>query len=307
MIALYHAAPARLMEGRSMAHLKWIIESFFEATEDVKFPDAMSKRLIAVADTSEDVGLHEIDSPCWHRAVEHLAGKVRSAILTPNGRCSGVLGIEKKTGRVMVFDAALKEWWPKIQCEISKVGKPNFKRLHVLLAQENARAAQQNPKTKKPLEKYHQSLVRCLNGVESLVFQSTQKGETASNESANAAKTKHEQPDKPSVTLEVDIPKQRATLKTPKGEKQFELPSEAVARWLKVLADHPDEWIRPADYKTHGGDDLDGVKPSDKLRSLKTKCPRLAMLIDASKHEGMRFNNSQALKSDRAPRCATNR
>lgn len=187
------ARPARLTEGRSMAHLKWIIESFFEATEDVKFPDAMLKRLITVADTSEDIGLSRFylqrwqQAACFHEAVEHLAQHVRSAILTPNGCCSGVLGIEKKTGRAVVFDAALKEWWPKIQCEIAKIGNPNFKRLRVLLTQENARAVQQFPRMKKSLEKNYQSLVRCLNGVESLVFRSTQKGEAASNESASVA------------------------------------------------------------------------------------------------------------------------
>lgn len=159
-----------------MAHLKWIIESFYEATEEVKRSEAMLKRLIAVADTSEDVGLHESDSPCFHIAVEVLARQVRSAILNPGGHCPGVLGIEKKTGRAVVFDAALKEWWPKIQCEIAKVGMPNFKRLRVLLAQENARAVQQFPRARTSWEKYLQSLVRCLNGVESLLFRSTESG-----------------------------------------------------------------------------------------------------------------------------------
>ena len=105
-----------------------------------------------------------------------------------------------------------------------------------------------------------------------------------------------------------DEPKQRATLRTQKGEEPFDLPSEGVARWLKVLAEHPDEWIRPDDYKGHD-EQLDGVKPSDKFRSLKaTKKTgsQLAKLIERSKHDGMRFVPAKALQSGRAPRLATN-
>ncbi|GDY11032.1 hypothetical protein LBMAG52_45200 [Planctomycetia bacterium] len=109
-------------------------------------------------------------------------------------------------------------------------------------------------------------------------------------------KTLSKPPNKPSVELLVDVPPLRATLRTAEGEKLFDLPSEGVARWLKVLAEHPDEWIRPADYKTHGGDELDGVKPSDQLRSLKTMCPKLAKLIEPSKHNGMRFNPAPVAK-----------
>ncbi|MBC7820911.1 MAG: hypothetical protein IAG10_28845 [Planctomycetaceae bacterium] len=121
-----------------------------------------------------------------------------------------------------------------------------------------------------------------------------------------ADKTHREPREKPSVELSVAAQSQRATLRTAKGEELFDLPSEGVARWLKVLAEHPDEWIRPADYKTHGGDELDGVKPSDKLQSLKRKCPKLAKLIEASRHDGMRFNPALAVKLGRSLRPATN-
>ena len=117
----------------------------------------------------------------------------------------------------------------------------------------------------------------------------------------DAAKTRGEQSNKPAVELVVELAFQRATLRTAKCKESFDLPSEGVARWLKVLAEHPDEWIRPADYETHGGVELDGVKPSDKLRSLKTACPKLAKLIEPSKHNGMRFNPALVAKSGRAP------
>jgi hypothetical protein len=130
---------------------------------------------------------------------------------------------------------------------------------------------------------------------------------TADDSVVVAAKTLCDQAKEPSVTLEVDIPTQRATLKTPKGEESFDLPSEGVARWLKVLADHPDEWIRPDDWEIHGGVDLQGVRSGDKLRSLDAKCPKLGRLIATSKHDGTRFEPAWALKPGSAPRCATNR
>ncbi len=108
------------------------------------------------------------------------------------------------------------------------------------------------------------------------------------------------------VTLEVNVQTRSATLRIGNVGDTADLPSEGVARWLKVLAEHPDKWIRPADYMTHGGDDLDGVKPSDKLKSLKKKCPKLAKLIQASKHDGMRFNPSLAVKSSHSLPTATN-
>ena len=130
--------------------------------------------------------------------------------------------------------------------------------------------------------------------------------ETVDDSASVAAKMFLEQTKKPSVELSVDVPSQRATLRTAKDEKSFELPSEGVARWLKVLAEHPDQWIRPDDYKTHGGQHLDGVKPSDKLQSLKRKCPKLAKLIETSRHDGMRFNPALPVKSGRSLRHATN-
>lgn len=112
---------------------------------------------------------------------------------------------------------------------------------------------------------------------------------------------------KTSVTLSVVISSRQATLRTVNGEVPYDLPSEGVARWLKVLAEHPGQWIRPDDYKIHDTN-LDGVKPSDKLRSLRRskKCQRLAKLVEPSKHDGMRFNAALSVNADRAPRRATN-
>lgn len=170
-----------------MAYPNWIIETFIDSTEEVDLSEATLARLIAVADTSEDVGLAKFDTRCWHRAVEDLAGQVRSTILNPGGSVSRVVAIENKTGRAVVFDSALNEWWPKIQCEMAKLGKPNFQRLRALLAQEKAKAVGKFPRERKSLENCHRHLVRCLNGIESLLHLTTQAAEVLAKESAVVA------------------------------------------------------------------------------------------------------------------------
>ena len=124
-----------------------------------------------------------------------------------------------------------------------------------------------------------------------------------------AEKTLGKRQDEPAVELKVDLASQRATLLTAKGTDEFDLPSGYVARWLKVLADHPLEWFLPEKYKQHD-EELDGIKPTDKLRSLRTwkkgKCKKLSNLIEPSTRSGMRFNPSWPEEKRRALLCADN-
>lgn len=113
------------------------------------------------------------------------------------------------------------------------------------------------------------------------------------------------QHNEPPNSLAVDVQCLRATLRTPNGEKQFDLPSPQVARWLKVLADHPGRWFTPGDYKEHDTE-LDGVKPSDQLKSLKKHCGPLARLIEPSRRHGMRFDPSLSVRRHRSPQSANN-
>lgn len=110
------------------------------------------------------------------------------------------------------------------------------------------------------------------------------------------------EPDEPAVSVRIEAT--QATITVGKSCKTINLPSEGVARWLKVLTDHPMRWFVPEEYA--GCDTaLDGIKPTDKLRSLRTwkkgTCKKLADLIEPSTRSGMRFNSSWPRERRRAP------
>jgi len=107
------------------------------------------------------------------------------------------------------------------------------------------------------------------------------------------------------VVVTVSIESIQATHSDSKDSEMIDLPSQDIARWLKVLTDHPNQWFLPAEYEQHDKL-LYGIKPTDKLRSLKKKCPKLAKLIEPSKRNGMRFNPMLCSPQSRAPQCANN-
>jgi hypothetical protein len=82
--------------------------------------------------------------------------------------------------------------------------------------------------------------------------------------------------------LLVDLASNTATLNgTP-----YDVRSSQTLRWVKVLADHPGEWIAGPDLQTYDAE-LDGVR-TDKLRPYLPS--EIATLIDSSTGKGSRFN-----------------
>ena len=128
--------------------------------------------------------------------------------------------------------------------------------------------------------------------------------EVADDSAIVAAKTPGDVQDQ--VTVAVVVETIQATITTPKGEQTIDLPSKQVARWLKVLCDHPREWI-PAPDLMKFDSELDGARTSILNRSLKNDacCSELAKLIETDNHRGARFNPDLASKRNRAPRRAT--
>lgn len=85
----------------------------------------------------------------------------------------------------------------------------------------------------------------------------------------------------PPPRLSVDLPRRTATLDgTP-----YDVTSEQALRWIKVLSEHPGEWISSADLSRYDGE-LDGFRP-DKVRDYIP--PAITACIESATGKGSRL------------------
>src|SRR5262249_25479242 len=88
-------------------------------------------------------------------------------------------------------------------------------------------------------------------------------------------------PEKSTPRLTVDVKRLIVTL----DGQTYDVPSAQALRWLKVLCDHPGEWIASNELKTYDTD-LDGARPD----RLKKKLPApVQSLIDSDTGKGSRL------------------
>jgi hypothetical protein len=92
----------------------------------------------------------------------------------------------------------------------------------------------------------------------------------------------------PPPRLSVDLARKTITFD---GQK-FDVLSEGALRWVKVLADHPGEWISGPDLKKYDSA-LDGARP-DRLKKAKSFPDSIRAIIETRRGPGSRLNLSVA-------------